>query len=130
MDVEEIVISEFKTVFERHGYTVDQRYLTVAKSPFNLKAVQQAVDADIRIAVRESRSFTLTQRIVAEQRRERHHKEELKKLSREYALKILRYARQGQSINESMMLSEQRSLKEEAGAGCDVYPCAQQNRAR
>ncbi len=130
MDVNEVVTSEFKSVFSRHNFNVTYDYLAIARSPFNLAAVQKAVDEDITRTVSQSRAQTFTERIVVKQRREQYHKEALKKLARQYALQILKYARQGQSINESMVLNEQRSLKAEAGVGCDAYPCGNQFRVR
>jgi len=124
MDVREIVISEFKAVFSRHGYTTPQDFLIVAESPFNLDAVQRSIDQDLQKIRDAARIYTQYEQQRQVDVREKYHEEELRKLSREYAIKILQLTREGRAINESMVLLEQRSLKNEIGARCDVYPCA------
>ena len=57
---------------------------------------------------------------------EQGHEEQLRKLARKYALQIIGAARRGYEITASRALNEQRTLKAEAGTGCDVYPCEQQ----
>ncbi len=126
MDIRQIVISEFQAVFDRHGYTTPQEFLRVAETPFNLASVQQAVDRDIERIRIETRFRTGPESAIRILLREQHHEEELRKLSRQYAIGILEYVRRGQSINESLALSEQRSLKEQASVSCDAYPCARQ----
>lgn len=123
MDVREIVISEFKSVFDRHGFTTPQEFLRVAETPFDLRSVQQAVDRDIERIRDELRFETTMERNRRIQIRESHHKEELKRLSRQYALRILKNVNRGESINESMAKDEKRLMKAEAVAVCDMYPC-------
>jgi hypothetical protein len=124
MDVRAIIISEFRSTLERRGYQVTQRLLEIAESPFNLSSVQSAVDNDIqertrRILFESERRRTVT-------RLEQGHEEQLRKLSRQYALQLIDASRRGYEITASRALNEQRTLKAEAGRGCDVYPCEQQ----
>ncbi len=123
MDVRDIVISEFRSTLTRRGVRVTPRLLQVAEAPFDLNSVQRSVDSDIDALRRELRfrpSFEIQRQI---RRREQMHEERLRQLSRQYALQILSYARRGFEITESRAINGQRLLKEEAGAGCDVYPC-------
>ena len=130
IDVRDVVIDEFKAVFSRHGYTTPQEFLRIAEVPFDLRRVQLSVNSDINRIREEYRYRTFTERARRVQDREKYHEQELRKLSRQYALKILSEIRRGYQLTESRAYSEQRSLKEEAGAGCDMYPCGQQFRAR
>lgn len=130
MNVKEIVVAEFNTVFERHGYSTTPEFLRVAETPFDLSAVQRAVDRDLQQIEEQARflSGTESQRRVRE--KERIHEEQLRQLSRQYAVTLLTYTRQGIPINEARASAEQANLKAQAGRGCDVYPCSQQLRAR
>lgn len=123
MDVRDIVISEFGSTLIRRGISVTPAILRAAESPFDLASVQRAVDGNIEQLERELRfrpSFEIRQRV---RQLEQSHEEQLRQLSRQYALQLVRAAQRGIEITASRALNEQRTLKEEAGAGCDVYPC-------
>lgn len=62
MNVKEIVVTEFKTVFERHGYSTTPEFLRVAESPFDLSAVQRAVDRDLQQIGEQARFFPTAER--------------------------------------------------------------------
>jgi hypothetical protein len=47
MNVREIVISEFRSVFMNNGIRLDERIIRIVEAPFNLQAVQLFVDRDI-----------------------------------------------------------------------------------
>jgi len=124
MDVREVIVSEFRNTLERRRIPITQRLLEAAESPFNLRSVQASVDNDIQEKTRRTPVGIQRRRMVAQL--EQHHEEQLRKLSRQYALQIIDAARRGYQITASRALNEQRSLKAEAGRGCDVYPCEQQ----
>jgi hypothetical protein len=61
--------------------------------------------------------------------REKMHEDKLRNLSRLYALRILNRVIKNpvlaitSILNESVALQEQRHMKAQAGANCDIYPC-------
>jgi len=126
MDIRKIIIFEFKSVFERHGYTASEDILRVAESPFNLEAVQLAVDSDMQKLNNEVLSHAPSERIRLVRNRERYHNRRLRNLARQYAILLLLYKDKGMQINESIASNGQAYLKELAGRGCDVYPCVRQ----
>ena len=124
MNVREAVIDEFKSVFMRHGFLITSDILQIAESPFNLNAVQLAVDRDLE-NIREQAKYLSSSEIERRVReKERVHEEQLRRLSRQYALKLLELARQNSISNKEMVLKEQANLKMMAGRSCDVYPCS------
>lgn len=124
MDVRKIIITEFRNTLQRRGQQVSQRLLEIAEYPFNLQLVQSAVDNDIRLRTR--RVPIGPERRMMKARLEQGHEEQLRRLSRKYALKLIEASRKGYEITESRALIEQLALKVEAGRWCDVYPCERQ----
>lgn len=122
MNVRDIVISEFRNLFLRHGIRVSSEILAIAETPFNLRAVQEAVDKDLERIRRESSFLTSIEITRKVQEREKYHEERLQKLARTYALKIFEIQRTG-FLSVYRVAIEQRSLKESAGVSCDIYPC-------
>lgn len=123
MDIREIVISEFVSVLKHYEYKITPELLRIAEAPFNLHAVQQSVDFDIQQILEKARFSTEAERSRNVYLREKYHENALRKLSRQYAIKILKYTRLGNQLSISAARDLQRSLKEEAGSGCDFYPC-------
>lgn len=124
MNVRETVVNEFRSVFERNGYSTTPEFLRVAESPFNLIAVQRAIDLDlenIRQQAKNLPSLEIERRV---REKDRVHEEQLRQLSRQYALRLLDSTRRGLPLNESRAISEQATLKATAGRSCDVYPCS------
>lgn len=124
MNVREIVVKEFSSVFARHGYSITPELLRIAESPFNLIAVQRAIDRDIENLQEQFRYLPSLERERRVREKEHTHEEQLRQLSRQYAIRILEYTRRGLPINESRAFSEQANLKAMAGRSCDVYPCS------
>lgn len=121
MDVRKIIISEFRNTLERRKILITQKLLEAVESPFDLKSVQASVDNDIQEKIKRIPMGIQRQKLEA--RLEQDHEEQLRTLSRQYALKIIDSTNRGYQITASMALNEQRMLKAEAGRGCDVYPC-------
>lgn len=124
MDVREVVISEFRETLRNNGIPVlPLLLLDAAEAPFDLVSVQISVDRNIRENVRNiDNVISRNQRIAL---LEKEHEEQLRKLSRQYALQLIRTVRRDgiDRITASTALNEQRILKAQAGRGCDVYPC-------
>ncbi len=128
MDIKDIVVTEFKSVFERHHYPASSEFLRIAESPFDLAAVQCAIDDDVKSLENQMRFFSSAESQKMVEDRMRVHEKRLRQLAREYALSLLSETRRGIPLNESSASSGQANLKAQAGGGCDVYPCMQQSR--
>lgn len=127
MDVRGIVIAEFERALRRSRIRVTPELLHAAEAPFDLAAVQAAVDANIIALERQLRFGPLSEVHRQIREREQMHEMQLKKLARQYALQLVSNARNGHEITASQALNEQRVLKAKAGVGCDVYPCERRN---
>jgi hypothetical protein len=124
MNVRETVINEFRSVFERYGIQTTPEFLRIAESPFNLSAVQHAVDRDLE-NIREQARYLPSSEIERRVReKDRVHEKQLRQLSRQYALRLLESTRRGLLLSESRAITEQANLKAMAGRSCDVYPCS------
>lgn len=117
MNVRDIVISEFGNVFGRHDRDINNDLLKKAESPFDLAAVQRAVDSDI---IQWGRSFGNWRT----REREEYHEQRLRNIARQYAINLLRNVRRNELLTESLASTEKYNLRIQARSiGCDIYPC-------
>lgn len=124
MDVKEIIISEFKQTLKRNGVTASRDLLRAAEAPFDLQAVQEAVDNDLNSVINESNFHPAHIRLLRQRAKE--HEERLRKLSKQYALSLIQSYRRNNGLTPASILIEQKTLKTSAGRRCDIYPCVQQ----
>jgi HEAT repeat protein len=129
MDVRNIVISEFKSVFSNFGITLPERFLKIAESPFNLTSVQLYIDNEVEKVRKQNANLPLSLQSDAIRQLEKKHEERLRKISKQYALRLLRLVRENRYIaldsviSESTASIEQRNLKADPTVSCDIYPC-------
>ena len=123
MDVLRIATDEFVKELQRSGISITESQLQTLRSPFNLIAVQNAVDSDLKRTEESYRTYSLLERQRQVAIRERYHEANLRNLSRQYAQIIVQQRRRGESLSKSMAITGQVSLKAAAGRGCDIYPC-------
>ena len=123
MDVEGVVVTAFKQVFASHGIGLTFSQTMAARAPYNLEAVQEAVNEDLARVKHEHRFKQIHQINHYVRQREQFHENQLHDLAQKYAQYLLNRRMKGLPLDESSAFTGQRMLKEAAGRGCDIYPC-------
>lgn len=123
MDVVRVATDEFVKELQRSGISITESQLQTLRSPFNLIAVQSAVDSDLKRTEEAYRTYSLIERQRQVATGERYHETNIRNLSRQYAQYVIQRWRRGKFLSESMAITGQVVLKEAAGRGCDIYPC-------
>lgn len=123
MDVIKYATDEFVKELQRNGIQINAIQIQAARSPFNLIAVQAAIDSDIKKTEEAYRTYAVVERQRQVATRERYHEANISKLARQYAQYIIQRQRRGEILSERMAITGQVVLKEAAGRSCDTYPC-------
>lgn len=109
MNIQEVVENAFIEEWIRLGGSRSQLDLPTLRQKFNLNAVQNSVNLDIRSALYE-------------EQRERYHIMNLRKLAQIYAQILFRESIRGTELHETRMFSARNAMKAQ-GPCDDVYPC-------